>query len=65
MWLPNWFYEMLPYLYVVAGFATASFLDTPLGYIAGLLLLLTGCLIWMMRRDYRQGRIGNRRTSSE
>jgi hypothetical protein len=60
MWLPNWLYELLPYLYAVAGFATASYLDTPVGYVSGFLLLLTACLIWLMRRDYRQGRVKNK-----
>jgi hypothetical protein len=57
MWLPDRLYEMLPYLYAVAGFATASYFDTPIGYVSGFLLLLTAGLVWMMRRDYRQGRV--------
>jgi hypothetical protein len=24
MWLPDWHYELMPYLCVIAGFATAS-----------------------------------------
>ena len=24
MWLPDWIYELLPYLYVIAGLANAS-----------------------------------------
>ena len=56
MWLPDWLYELLPYLYTIAGSLTACLFQTPAGFASGFLLLLTGCLIWMMRRDYRQGR---------
>jgi hypothetical protein len=61
MWLPDWFYELLPYLYAVIGFGTASYFDTPVGYGSGFLLLFTAGLVWMMRRDYRQGRINKKR----
>jgi hypothetical protein len=57
MWLPDWLYEMLPYVYALAGFSTATYFDSPIGYAAGFLLLLTAGLVWMMRRDYRQGRV--------
>ena len=57
MWLPEKFYELLPYLYAILGMATLGYFDTPLGYGSGLLLLLTACLVWMMRRDFRQGRL--------
>jgi hypothetical protein len=60
MWLPDKVYELLPYLYAVAGFLTASYFENAVGYASGFLLLLTGCLVWMMRRDYRQGRVGKR-----
>ena len=62
MWLPKWFYELLPYLYVVGALVTASF-HTVLGYIGGFLLFFNGCLIWVMRRDYRQGKKGDRSAS--
>lgn len=57
MWLPDRIYEMLPYLYAIAGFSTAVYFDTPIGYVSGFLLLLTAGIVWMMRRDYRQGRV--------
>jgi hypothetical protein len=58
VWLPKWFYELLPYLYIIAALVTASF-HTALGYIGGFLLFFNGCLIWVMRRDYRQGSKGD------
>lgn len=60
MWLPDRLYELLPYLYAVAGFLTATFIDTPVGYASGFILLFTACIVWMMRRDYRQGRVNKK-----
>jgi len=57
MWLPEKFYELLPYLYTIGGVIAISYIDTPLGFISGSLLILTGGIIFLMRRDYRQGRI--------
>lgn len=57
MWLPEKFYELLPYLYAIGGVIAICYLNTPLGYTSGFLLVLTGGLIFMMRRDYRQGKI--------
>ena len=56
MWLPEKFYELLPYLYTIGGVIAISYIDTPLGYLAGVLLIFTGGVIFLMRRDYRQGR---------
>ena len=56
MWLPEKFYELLPYLYTIGGVISISYIDTLLGYASGCLLIFTGGLIFMMRRDYRQGR---------
>jgi hypothetical protein len=57
MWLPKPFYELLPYLYAVGGLLSAFYIQTFVGFALGFLLLLTACLIWMMRRDYRKGGI--------
>ena len=61
MWLPDRLYELLPYLYAVAGFMTASYFETPVDYGSGFLLLLTACIVWMMRWDYRHGRVSKKR----
>jgi hypothetical protein len=60
MWLPEKFYEMLPYLYCTGGIIAISTIDTPLGYASGFLLVFTGGIIFMMRRDYRQDRINKK-----
>ena len=56
MWLPHKFYELLPYLYTIGGTITISYVDSSIGYASGCLLLLTGGIIFLMRRDYREGR---------
>lgn len=53
MWLPDWLYEALPFLYLAAGFAAIFHFDTPAGYGVGALLLLAALLIFKMRMDYR------------
>jgi hypothetical protein len=60
MWLPEKFYELLPYLYTIGGVIAISYIDTPLGYASGSLLILTGGVIFLMRWDYRQGRINKK-----
>jgi hypothetical protein len=54
MWLPDKLYEFLPFLYGIAGLVTFYKFDTAIGYASGCLLILTACLVWIMRRDYRQ-----------
>jgi hypothetical protein len=61
MWLPDKLYELLPYLYALAGFYTAFYFDTPIGYLSGFLLLATAGLVWLMRSDYRQGNTRTRK----
>ena len=60
MWLPEKFYEMLPYLYTIGGVIAISYVNTPLGFLSGCLLILTGGVIFLMRRDYRQGRLNKK-----
>jgi hypothetical protein len=60
MWLPEKFYELLPYLYTIGGVIAISYIDTPLGYLAGVLLIFTGGVIFLMRKDYRQGKVNKK-----
>jgi hypothetical protein len=55
MWLPDWLYRALPNIYGLAGLITIYKFNTPLGISSGVMLILTACLIFAMRRDYRQG----------
>jgi hypothetical protein len=52
-WKPVWLYEIMPYIYLVAGLAAILHFDTPAGYGAGALLLIAAFLIWMMRKENR------------
>jgi hypothetical protein len=55
MWLPDKFYELLPYLYVIGGIITTIFADSFIGYASGCLLFLTGSIVFLMRMHYREG----------
>ena len=52
-WKPDWLYEIMPYIYSVAGLAAILHFGTPAGYGAGALLLIAAFLIWMMRKENR------------
>jgi len=52
-WKPYWLYQVMPFIYLIAGVAALVYVDTPLGYAAGALLILTACLNWMKRKQTR------------
>ena len=52
-WKPDWLYEVMPYIYSVAGLAVILHFGTPAGYGAGALLLMAAFLIWIMRKENR------------
>lgn len=62
MWLPDKVYEILPYVYGIAGLVTCYVFATPIGYISGLILLVTAWLVWMMRRDYRNHEVDKKKS---
>ena len=47
---PDWLYKAMPSIYLAVGVAALIYADTPLGYVAGTVLVLTACLIWMKRK---------------
>lgn len=47
---PDWLYQAMPFIYLLLGVAAVIYVDTPLGYVTGALLMLTACLIWMKRK---------------
>lgn len=53
---PKWLYETLPYVYLVAGIATAALLRNVIATISGVLLLSAGALVLTMRHNYRTSR---------
>jgi tetratricopeptide (TPR) repeat protein len=46
-------YELLPYLYVLAGILAVAGLETLFGKICGVLLIVVGAIIYQARRRYR------------
>jgi hypothetical protein len=56
MWLPDKFYELLPYMYATGGVITTTYADSSIGYASGCLLFLIAAVIFLMRRDYRERR---------
>lgn len=52
-WKPDWLYDAMPYIYLVAGLATIVHFGTPAGYGAGAFLLIATLLIWIMRKENR------------
>ena len=50
-WKTDWLYQAMPFIYLIAGVVALIYVDTPPGYVAGALLILTACLIWMKRKQ--------------
>ena len=51
--IPTPIYELLPYLYVLAGILAVAGLDTLFGKICGALLIIVGIVVYSARRRYR------------
>jgi len=47
------FYELYPALYVLAGIAAISLVDTLVAFLSGVLLVISGVAILFLRRNYR------------
>ena len=54
MHLPKPLYESLPVLYVLAGIAAITTVDSFLSFMSGLLLGGSGVMILCIRRNHRQ-----------
>lgn len=52
-WKPAWLYEVMPIIYMLAGFAAFFYFDSLVGYGAGTLFLIAALLIWAMRLENR------------
>lgn len=51
---PAWFYELLPFIYILAGTLVALMLSGALAIFSGVLLIATGVRVLWMRRHYRK-----------
>ena len=52
-WQPIWLYEVMPFIYLLAGFTVFYRYDSFVGYGVGSLLLIAAIIIWAMRIKYR------------
>ena len=55
MWLPDWLYKSLPYIYSLMGMLTIYYAKHPVGYVSGVLLILTALLVFKLRKDSKAG----------
>ncbi len=53
--LPNRVYEVLPYLYISTGAIAMSVLGNYVAVLSGLILIIAGALVWILRSDHRRG----------
>lgn len=53
MWLPNWLYNALPFIYAAIGMAAIYLSDRPSINGPGLFLILIALYILKLRWDYR------------
>lgn len=53
MVLPKPVYESIPALYVIAGIAAISSVDSFMSFVSGILLGGSGVIILFLRRNYR------------
>lgn len=53
--LPGWLYEALPYVYLAAGVFVMFFLNNNWGIFSGIVLVLAGATVSIMRLTYRKG----------
>jgi hypothetical protein len=51
--LPDWLYEALPYVYLIAGIATIANIGSTLSMVSGGLLISAGFYTHWMRRTHR------------
>ena len=59
MWLPDWLYRALPFIYTFFGFL-CLFAGGWMSYAAGGMLLVAAFIIWKLRKIHRQLREGQR-----
>lgn len=52
--LPKVLYELLPYLYVSVAVSSGLTINSPIVFIASVVLTLTGVLVIKMRINYRR-----------
>ena len=54
MWIPTFFYELMPIVYIMAGVFSIRNLESDLGQGSGWLLLAAALTIIKLRLEYRR-----------
>jgi hypothetical protein len=62
MWLPDWVYRTLPFIYSCSGFLCFYFSENWIGYVPGALLLTAGVMVWKLRKEFKEVRTVNLRS---
>jgi hypothetical protein len=57
--LPNRVYEVLPYSYICLGTLSMSLLDNYVAVMSGVILIVAGALVWILRSDHRRRDLNN------
>ncbi len=57
--LPNRVYEVLPYSYICLGTLSMLLLDHYVAVMSGVVLIVAGALVWILRSDHRRRDINN------
>lgn len=54
--IPDWLYELLPYVYAVSGIVVISVIPNEWGMFSGFMFLTAALSVFFMRRAYRKAR---------
>ena len=49
MWLPDWLYNALPFIYTMGGLLSIYHANNIVGQGSGVLLIFAGFLVWNLR----------------
>jgi hypothetical protein len=53
MWLPNWLYRILPFIYSVTGLVCFYFSENWIACLSGVLLITAGIIVWKLRKEFK------------
>ena len=56
MWLPDWLYRPLPFIYTIFGLLCLFYTGSWMGYVAGAMLLMAALIIWKLRKAHKEMR---------
>ena len=54
VWLPDWLYRPLPFIYAIFGLLCLLFTGSWMGHVAGAMLLAAAVIILMLRKTHKK-----------